>query len=243
LTSDLAVTADGQRAVCLYSGKLREVELATGRIIRSFTPSLTAPHGRNQQVVLSPGGRWLAAGDDDVVRLWDFATGAVAWSDPEAARSKSRCLAFAPDGSRLLVANRFGPATLYTPDSLRPSRLPAHWNSLRASAFFPDGKRAVLAGDDRAVRIWDVSASPPKVVHVLTGPRPSVQAVAVARGGRYVLAVGDDGVLFGWDADTGSLAFVTDPDGGIQGVAVGPDGATAVTGHKDGSVRVWALPE
>ena len=242
LTSDLAVTADGRRAICLYSGRLQEVDLATGAVVRTFTPPLTAPHGRNQQVVLSPDGRWLAAGDDDVVRLWDFATGAVAWSDPEAARNKSRALAFAPSGERLLVANRFGPATLYTPDSPRASRLPAHWNSLRAAAFFPDGKRAVLAGDDRVVRVWDVSASPPKVVHVLSGPRPSVQAVAVARGGRYVLAVGDDRVLFGWDADTGKQAFATDAGGGIQGVAVGLDGAIAVTGHKDGSVRVWALP-
>ncbi|HVK16454.1 MAG TPA: hypothetical protein VM533_05855, partial [Fimbriiglobus sp.] len=116
-------------------------------------------------------------------------------------------------------------------------------SSSPAASHFPDGRRAVLAGDDRGVRVWDVSASPPRVVHVLTGPRPSVQAVAVARGGKYVLAVGDDGVLFGWDADTGKPAFVADADGGIQGVAVGPDGATAATGHKDGSVRVWALPE
>ena len=65
----------------------------------------------------------------------------------------------------------------------------------------------------------------------------------MARGGRYVLAVGDDGVLHGWDADSGKPAFATEPGGGIQGVAVGPDGVTAATGHRDGLVRVWTVPE
>jgi WD40 repeat protein/serine/threonine protein kinase len=76
-----------------------------------------------------------------------------------------------------------------------------HGGAVHAVAFCPEGRRLATAGEDQAVRIWDISTGS-TLLHPLCHEGP-VRAVAFSPNGRLVASAGDDGLIRRWDAVTG----------------------------------------
>ena len=187
---------------------VRSWEVATGAELRSFI----RPHSKASRlmrltalrmklthggwvsgVAFSPDGSLLAsAGADDVVRLWEVATGA-----------KLRRLtghtdvAFSPDGSMLASAGDDKTVRLW--DVVTGAEVRAfigHSGAVNGVAFSPDGSMLASAGNDATVRLWDVATG--AELRMLTGHATSVSAVAFSRDGSWLASAGDDHTVQIW---------------------------------------------
>jgi WD40 repeat protein len=175
---------------------------------------------------------------DEAVSAADVARAAnVLGDDPRAA------VGLALDAVR---AKRTPDATRVLRQAVAASRLrgtiDASARPLWAADATSDGSRAVTAGDDGVVRIWDLRSG--RLLRVLRGHRSPVHAAAYSRDARLVVTAGDDGTARIWDAASGRQLRVLDARGGpMHAAAFSPDASLVVTGSSDHVGRIWRVAD
>lgn len=113
-----------------------------------------------------------------------------------------------------------------------------HFGPVFAGDFSPDGKRAVSAGGDNSVRLWDVKTA--KELKRLDGHSGRVWTVAFAPDGRRVFSGSFDGTIRLWDLASGrEIRRFTGHTDYVRGVAVSGDGHLLLSGGDDRTVRLW----
>jgi WD40 repeat protein len=118
---------------------------------------------------------------------------------------------------------------------------------VHAVGITPDSTRALTAGNDTVVRIWELDTG--KELHTLTGHTGAVYALDIFRDGKRAITAGYDTVVRIWNLDTGKeIHAVTGFRGPVHTMVTTPDGARALTaglttwdGWDDTAVRVWDL--
>ncbi|MFD9902914.1 hypothetical protein [Streptomyces sp. NPDC059063] len=239
-----AYSPDGRTLAIGGSGRDDEtrVELrdaVSGKTKRSFTGILNGV----SQLAFDPGGRLLAASDDDRrVWQWDEATGARHIRLRGAADGS---VVFSPDARILATSSGVGtgPVRLWNPESghLRAT-LNGPVSHVWALAFRPDSRTLVVGGKNGKgqgiVQLWDA---------VTLKPRPSllvrdgaVTAAAVTADGRTLATATQYGRVRLWDPHEGrtrSTFFVPAAEG--ISLAFSPDGRTLAGTGNDERVRLW----
>jgi WD40 repeat protein len=108
-------------------------------------------------VALSPDGRLLAAADDDnIVTLWDLASGRPV-RNLTGHNDTVYSVVFHPSGTRIATASFDQTVRLWdTATGHELANLKGHTDRVLGVAFSPDGGLLASAGGaDRTVRIWD----------------------------------------------------------------------------------------
>lgn len=111
--------------------------------------------------------------------------------------------------------------------------------------WLPDGRRAVVAGADGVITLWDVRDD--AVLAKLQGHAKGVRCLDLSRDARLLASGSEDGTARIWDlargAETLKLDVAIAPDGSepVYTVAFGPDGRQLLTGDGDGAIRLWDL--
>jgi WD40 repeat protein len=216
-------------------------------------PSLDRP------AAWSPDGRRLAVASPDwAVKVWDAATGKEALS---LGRSKGRTdlhppenrvvLAWSGDGKQLASsASLERTIRIWDPASgAKLLTLPGHPRAIRSLAWSRDGRRLASAGDEGAVKVWDVAAGkeilslryarPPR--ELSTHPSPPAESLLAwdADGGRLAVA-GADGAVTVWDVLTAKEAVsLSGRKAAVSSVAWSPDGRRLASAGEDGTVSLW----
>ncbi|GIH07809.1 hypothetical protein Rhe02_58760 [Rhizocola hellebori] len=177
-----------------------------------------------EALALDAEGTMLAVGrfSDPHIHLWSVA-------NPRALRHIAdlrghlfgvRALAFSANGSVLASGADDGSALLWdmaalgeriTPKSVvwaQPMAAPlTHGKSVAGIAFSGDGRKLATAGYDGTVAVWDSSRpNRPNLIARLAGHRSSVEAVAIAQGGDFVVSGADDATLMLWSLDAQQVA-------------------------------------
>lgn len=194
----LAFTPNGQQLVTGdETSRIFVWDVRTGRKLREF-PRGTMSHARGIQAIsFSRDGRtMITTGKDDVVILWDFAS----------ARPQTR---IAGNGVVFASATLFGSnmAVATLTEGLH-FRRPGNFNldvrrdghggqGINEMAINPAGTRAVTAGRDNAVGVWDLAKK--SRLGSLRGHEDWVQRVAISPNGRVAASSANDRKVYVWD--------------------------------------------
>ena len=107
-------------------------------------------------------------------------------------------------------------------------------------AFTPDGGRAVSAGVDESLRLWDLETG--RELAALLGHQGPVFSVAVSPDGRLAASGGVDRVLRIWDLERREEAkLLLGHDEPVWSLTFSPDSGRLISAGSDEVVRVWDL--
>ena len=218
-------------------------------------------HAGGVQVVCSLvlDGRTLLAsgGDDEIVRIWDPATGRQQRALEGHAGLVLAAQAFTVGGGRTLLASAGADAAVrvWDPATGKQERmLEGHVGPVTTvCSITVGGGRTLLAsaGADAAVRVWDPATG--KQERVLEGHASAATPMCslTAGDGQALAFLGDDGKILVWDPVGGDLrttlerrpAAGDDDTGEVTAMCAftGADGRIALAAASAGMVGVWDL--
>jgi WD40 repeat protein len=219
-------------------------KLAEGRVLRGHKGDVRA-------VAFSSDGKQLfSASLDGTVRTWDVATG----KPLKGARLDDfglLSLAVLPGDRQVLLCSlgHHDILCLDVPEGKRRLGLAGHDGRVMSVRLSPDGKRALTAGQDGTLRLWDIAArdqlrlmKPDRPPPGQTPPLISVSCASMSRDGKRAVSGGADMKLRIWDLSDGTLIReLTGHSNTIWSVAVSPDGKRALSGGMDGTMRLWSV--
>jgi WD40 repeat protein/class 3 adenylate cyclase len=220
------------------SGIIDIRDVATGKSVQTFKGHLVDINF----VAFSPDGSLLATtGDDDLLKVWNPATGAAVSSHLGVGLAVGP--SFSRDGS--LVAAAWpdeGIARVVDPVRRREVRT-LNLPGANDTAFTPDGKRlAVSSGDESGVAVFDIETG--KRAFDLIGHEFPVNDVSWSPDGRDLATASSDGSSKVWDGRSGRLRFtLSGHTGTVSSVDWSPDSSRVITGGSDGTGRVWEITE
>jgi WD40 repeat protein/predicted Ser/Thr protein kinase len=195
-------------------------------------------------LVFSPDSKRLAAaGGDNVIRIWDVATGEPV-AELRGHNDWISRVAFSADGAKLVSSSMDKTIKVWDATTGRELRtLEGHTAPVADVVLSPDGGQLASASLDGTIRLWDPDTG--KGLGILKGHTGSVLAVTYTPDGRRLASGSFDKTVKLWDPATGeevlTLRGHTDM---VWGVAFSPDGHRLVSGGWDKMVRVWdATPD
>jgi WD40 repeat protein/serine/threonine protein kinase len=199
-------------------------------------------------VAFSPDGVRIASISGAMVFVCNASTGKLEFTR-EPHDGAVLCLAFSPDGKRLVSGGSDRKVKLWDATSVDdPSRLIGHKSSIQCVAFSLDGTRLASASGDKTVRIWDLKTG--KQLVAIQANVSFVESIAFSPDGTRLASGTADKTVKVWDAQTGqeiwSLAGHT---GSVRSVAFNHDGTrfASSAGHgvasagPDYTVRIWDM--
>jgi WD40 repeat protein/serine/threonine protein kinase len=237
----VAISTDGhQGASGRQDGSIQLWDLESGTLVRTFVGHQNVVSG----VALSADGRrLLSCSEDGTLRVWDARTGEPLFTSP-AYWGRNLAIALAPDGRTALASvwsrgNDFAPRLWDLEGFAEVGKLEGPEWFATSLCFSPDGSRAASAGQDSAIRVWDV-ATRKDVRSLPPGHGDGVSAVAFSPDGKLVLTGSVDHTVRLWEVATGrELRTFTGHGAIVTSLAWHRDGRRFVSSSGDGTLRVW----
>ena len=206
-------------------------------------------------VAFAPDGRTFAAAQDNLVRLYDTATGkllrTIVSKSKEGAVARFELSAyspvpdmvmsldFSPDGKLLAGGRSDATVCLWkTTGTDAPAVLEAHEGQVRCSRFSPDGTLLATGSQDDDVLLWDVTGR--KVKTRLRGRGGWVECVALSTNGKLLASGCEDGTVRLWDVARGKeIRTLRTSEGSVKCVAFSPDNRVLLAGDDRNEIHIW----
>jgi RNA polymerase sigma factor (sigma-70 family) len=169
----------------------------------------------------------------------------------------AEAVAYSPDGSKVISCGGPGDCTVRLWDSVTGKQV---WQRkldqpMRAAAISRDGKWLAAGGDDRKVRLLEMTAG--KELRLLAGHTDAIAAVAITPDGKTVISGSRDGSVRLWDSSSGKERQRLDTPGyHVRCLALSFDGKVLAAGCaerkidpikqqnnvRSNPIRLWDLP-
>ena len=150
----------------------------------------------------SPDGRRIVSvGPDNLLRIWDVATGRELLA-LKGYTGSVLSVAFSPDGRLIAAGDYDGKLKLWDATmGLELQTLKKQTTSVLSVSFSPDGTRIASGSRDGTVKVWDVATG--QELLKLKGHSARVMIVAFSPDGRRIVSGDTDGIIKEWNALTG----------------------------------------
>jgi WD40 repeat protein len=113
-----------------------------------------------------------------------------------------------------------------------------HGGVVRSVAFSKDQKTVASAGDDKMVRLWDLTTG--KEIRRFVGHDKWVYTVAFSPDGKILASAGDDQTIRLWEIATGKeIRKLLGHEKEVNSIAFSPDGKVLASGSSDKTIRLW----
>jgi WD40 repeat protein len=216
------------------SGSRMLVHLGTSWFRHRSPPALSLRFSANGKLLAS-------AHDDQLIRLWDPATG------NEIGRLVGHtgipgAVALAPDGKRAASVG-FRDKAVHVWDtgtSTEVLLLQGHLGDVEDVTFSPDGKKIASVAIHGEVCLWDASSG--KMLHSFNAHDRDMTHIRFAPDGKEFATCNADHMVRRWETATGRMIaeFHAYPNE-VSSIAYSPDGKLLATGSATGLVTTWNL--
>ena len=222
---------DGKRVLTVSDdGAIRIWEAGTGKVIETLGSGSSVA----ASAVFSPDGARVLALDGHTLTLWDVANGKPVWVSQMKARGRGGP-ALSPDGTRVIAisgdeAQIFDVAVGKLLFTLKMD------NAINSAQFSPDGRRILLASDDKTARIFDATTGQQLIE--LDGHTGAVISASFSPDGTRILTASDDRSAHLWDATSGRSLQVFTEGSAITAAKFFPDGVRVLITAFDGTFQI-----
>ncbi|RYP07648.1 hypothetical protein DL764_002385 [Monosporascus ibericus] len=114
---------------------------------------------------------------------------------------------------------------------------PSGENYIRSVCFSPDGKYLVTGGEDKLIRVWDITSR--TIRNTFSDHGQDIYSVHFPGYGRAIASGSGDSAVRVWDFETGRLFRVLSAEDCVMSVAVSPDIKYVAAGLVCTNLRVW----
>ena len=228
---DVGFSPDGRQLISSgEEGTLVVWDVATG------TAKVLARHafGFRPAVWTPDGAHVIAGGFDGSLGVFDPATGGTM---RPGTGTEIRCLAVAPDGTRIAVGDENGDVTLWSADLRTHETIGRHTDVVRSVLFSPDGRAVLSAGGSTEVRVFDIAT---RTSRALDGNADGIKFLAISPDGATVASAGIDSTIRLWPFAGGAARVLRGHGVEVKAVLFLPDGRL-VSAAEDDMLRVWTL--
>jgi WD40 repeat protein len=223
-------------AAMTRAGKLLILDVATGKVLRSFAA------GSSYAAVFTPDGKNIVAGiGNGLARIWSLEDGRIVRT-VNARTANIWSTAISADGRTLAFGGVEGPVTLWDFESGRLiATLRGHSDGVPSITFSADGKTLASASRDRTAKLWDLTSGRP--IATLQGHTWWVLSVAFSPDGATLATAGSDGEIKLWEVSSHREIAAIHGDGStINSVKFSPDGTMLAAGDAANRVKLYRMP-
>jgi len=174
-----------------------------------------------QRLAYNPDGQRLAVADDNLVKIYDAASGDLILT-LSGHSAEVWAVAFSPDGKRL--ASGAADASVRIWDAATGTSLlvlTGHKDAIEGLAFSPDGKWLATGSDDLTLKIWDTATG--ELLRDLSDYTTLVDSASFSPDGTRLAVTSGDGLQV-WDATTVTGQVMLTIQESVGAVTFSPDG-------------------
>ncbi|KAH7920921.1 hypothetical protein BV22DRAFT_1198573 [Leucogyrophana mollusca] len=236
----IAVSPDGKYiAIASIACKVRIWDVEHGRVAHVLDGP---PSPRS--ISFSPDSSRIATEFQNVIQLWDIATGQAQGGLLKGPNTVVKAVAWSPDGTEIMSDSADGIIRTWDPTTSRSSRGPIRYQIKNHAfcVFSPDGKYVVSKKWDGRLWIRDLRNGG-STVGPLEGPSDEVSCLAVSPDSRLFVTGSKDRTARLWDVNTGKLVagpFEHTED--VVCVTFSPGGDFFASASLDRTICIWDLP-
>jgi WD40 repeat protein len=243
------------RAVAITPDAKRVVVASWSRLVVAQLEPLEAVHvleGHTSQVtavaVTPDGARMVSGSRDRTLKVWDLASGELLLT-LEGHSDLVTAIAITPDGTRAVSGCRDQIKVWNLGGAAAERRFQGHAEAVTAVAIVPGSMRAITAGNDYAVRIWDLKRGElvkaidtgPTLEEDVLAPGP-VWTMAATADGTKVVSISRHLTVRVWRLEDGALVTTFPDFHSRNAIAVTPDDRRVVLAREgEGGLTVWEL--
>jgi Tol biopolymer transport system component len=247
----VAFSPDGQMLASVSSDKTAKIwDWRQGTLLKS----LDFP-GEVSSVSFSPDGQTLAVGGVDEPQnqiqnaaVWTFSVDSWKPVRKFSEYLNVTAMAYSPDGRWLIGGGTSRNVQVWQASDGASLFTFNHAHQVSKAAISPDSSTVATATCETTINnicteggvwLWDLRTG--RLIQKITGFPDVVESVAFSVDGSSLIAASRDGTLRVYATSDYQSSFEAAPGGGIEALALSPDGGLLATGSATGEVQLWKI--